>query len=194
MPLGTLAHQYRMRMWNPDGDSGGGEGEGDPATNDTKTYTQEDIDNLQKALDAERKQRSDIEKTHKLTAKELKDLKDASKPELERITGERDELQTKYQQSQSALRNLRAKAVVTDAARDAKARSANAVYALAVDQLEYDDDGNPTNVADVIASIQKSDPDLFGEIVQGKGDGGAGTDSNEGSDMNAILRKMAGRA
>lgn len=199
MPLGSLAQQSRMRMWNTEGGGAGGTGsesqggESDSGnTGETKTYTQADIDNINKALEDERKLRRDAEKVSKDNAKRLKDLEDASKPELERITNERDELKSNYEKALADLRDANARGIVAAAARDAKARSTNAVHALIAKDLEFDESGNPTNVAALIAAVQKSDPDLFGEVVQGKGDGGEGSSAASGDDMNSLIRAAAG--
>lgn len=199
MPLEPLAQQFRMRMWNTEGGGAGGAGSessgagGDPPAGDPKTYSQADIDKLNGALDSERTRAKDFEKTLKSVQAELKKLQDASKPEIERITGERDDLKANYDKALADLRSERSKNIVTAAARDAKARSANAVYALVAPELTYDDDGKPTNVAELIIALQRSDPDLFGEVVEGSGDGGAGSTTTTSSDMNSIIRGMAGR-
>lgn len=202
MPLGPLAQQVRMRMWNTEGGGAGGAGsesqgsESDSGnTGETKTYTQDDIDNINKALEDERKLRRDAERASKDNAKKLKDLEDASKPDIERLTGERDELKTNYEKALVELRDAKAQGIVAKAARDAKAISPNAVYALISRDLEFDDDNKPTNVDALIAGVQKSDPDLFKEIVNGSGDGGAGNTNGAGSDdMNAMIRRAAGRS
>ena len=118
MLIGPLAHQARARMWNTEGGGAGGAGsdspgtEGDPQNTSTKTYTQADIDALEAALAGERKLKADIERSSKATAKQLKDLTDAGKPELERITGERDELATKLADLEKSYRELSSRGIV----------------------------------------------------------------------------------
>lgn len=202
MPHGSLALQSRMRMWNTEGGGAGGAGsesQGSESesgnTGETKTYTQEDIDKLSGSLEAERKRARDLDRDFKKVQSDLKKLQDADKPELERITGERDELNTKYEKALSDLRDARAQTIVAKAARDAKAISPNAVYAMIARGLEFDDNNEPTNVAQLIAGVQKSDPDLFKEIVSGSGDGGAGNNTGAvADDMNSIIRGMAGKS
>ena len=82
---------------------------------------------------------------------------------------------------------------VVNAAERAGARRPLAVYRLIADELDMSsDDGKPTNVAKLIDSLKKSDPDLFRSA--GSADGAArGVAPSASADMNAIMRRAAGR-
>lgn len=59
-----------------------------------------------------------------------------------------------------------------------------------------DEKGNVRDAGKLIEKLKQSDPYLFGKVVQGGGDGGAGNGTNEGNqptDMNAIMRREARR-
>lgn len=92
---------------------------------------------------------------------------------------------------EAQLRSTTARIAVSERARKAGAISPNAVYALIRDDLEFDDDGDATNIADAIAQLRKDEPSLF-RAAAGDGDGGR-RGPNSGDDMNSTIRRMAGR-
>lgn len=206
MPLSLQARAF-VPMWSPD-DSGGGSGsgsggpgdnapgggaggEGDPPGGEPKVVTQEDLDKISAALDAERSQRRSADKAYKDAAAKLKALEDAAKPEVERLSGERDSFKSLYEKAQADLQVIRAKADVISAAKDTV--SPNAVFALAQPHLEYDDEGKATNIDAALDKVRESDPGLFTKTPDGGGDGGRG----KGEDllgMNDVIRHMAGRS
>ncbi len=95
---------------------------------------------------------------------------------------------------ETRLRDLSARSAVTDAAAKANAISPRAVYALIKPDLEFDDDGEPTNVDTLIKQAIKDEPDLF-RAVAGSGDGGKGNGraTNTGNDLNSLIRAGLGR-
>lgn len=109
----------------------------------------------------------------------VKGFEDASKTELEKVAGERDDFATKLQASEDRYRASTARASVIEAATKVNARSPQAVYALARDQITFDDEGKATNVETVVKAIQNDEPDLFRK-ANGTADGGAtgSTDKN----------------
>ncbi len=129
---------------------------------------QGDIDRLTKALDAERRQTAAVQKFAKdrgITVAKAIELfqqaEDANKTELERATTERDRERERADTNAQKLRTANARSAVTDAATKANVVSVNAVYALVRDDLEFDDDGEPTNVDVVIAAARKAEPAMF---------------------------------
>lgn len=92
--------------------------------------------------------------------------------------------------AEQRLRDANARSAVTDAATKANATSTRAVYALIRSDLEFDDDGEPTNVSALISQAKKEEPSLF-RAAAGSGDGGARGESGaagNGNDLNALLR------
>lgn len=67
------------------------------------------------------------------------------------------------------------------------------------DDIEVDEKGKPTNMKDVVKQLKADLPQLFKPNIGGKADGGAGSGAGAndgkpaGDDMNANLRRMAGR-
>lgn len=59
-----------------------------------------------------------------------------------------------------------------------------------------DEKGNVPNAAKALETLKKSDPYLFGRVVQGGGDGGAGNGDDQGTQpksMNQLIRQAAKR-
>lgn len=74
------------------------------------------------------------------------------------------------------------------------------LYGIFRDDIETNDKGKATNMADVVKKAKSDWPELFTDSGdkrrhRGKGDGGSGKGEGEGTgdDMNAALRQMAGR-
>lgn len=91
------------------------------------------------------------------------------------------------------LRATNARVAVTEAAAKANAISGRAVYALIREDLDYDDDGEPTNVAALIAQAKRSDPELF-RAAAGDGDGGKRGPSGNAINVNDVFRQLAENA
>lgn len=117
----------------------------------------------------------DFAKDRGLTVEELVDkfktYEDASKTESEKLTTERDEAVEKASRLEERVREKAGKAAITSEATKANAIDADAVYALVSGALEYDDDGEPTNVDDVMKAAKADHPKLF-KAAAGAGDGG----------------------
>ena len=122
--------------------------------------------------------------------KAAKDATDAEKTELERLSGERDDYKSRYERLESQYRETRAEAAFIEAATKANARSPRTLFRAYRADVAYDDDGAPTNIADLVATLLKEEPDLF-RIPEG--DGGKGGDSVANDDFNTMIRRAAGR-
>ena len=136
--------------------------------------TQKEIRALRKESATYRKRAEEYENANKT---ELQKRDDALKAADQRATA-----------AEQRLQDANARSAVTDAATKANAISTRAVYALIRSDLEFDDDGEPTNVAALLKGAQKDEPSLF-RASNGSGDGGAGGDSNAKPDLNALLRQ-----
>lgn len=125
--------------------------------------------------------------------KALKEHEDAQKTDLERLTGERDEFKTEYERLVSELRDLKSQGAFVEAASKANARAPKTLYRAYRDALEYDDDGNVTNLEAVIAAAKADEPELF-KPATGTSDAGRPGDSPGGTrNVNDLLREMAGQ-
>ena len=182
------------KFFSPDGDGGGGAGAGsstgdgnngnagDTGSGDGDDDSDDGADEtsgLKSALEAERKSRKQFEKDLKAARKELADLQNAGKSEDEQATSRAEAAEARVAELEGKLREKAGKAAVTSAATKANAIDVDAVFALVSSKLDYDDDGEPTNVDDVLATAKTDHPKLF-RAAAGQGDGGkrASTDAN----------------
>ena len=152
----------------------------------------DDLTALRRALDEERKQRRAFERSLKEITTARQQEADAKKTDVERLTAELAALRAERDKAAADLVARDVRDAVVDAATRAGARRPIAVYKLIADELETGDDGKPSNVGKLIESLKKAEPDLFRSA--GSADGaarGLGTPAN--ADMNALLRRAAGR-
>lgn len=144
------------------------------SNNNTKAFTQEDVDRLVGKARREEKAKYD------------KQAQDASKSELEKATNRITELETQ-------IRMRDARDSVVEALSKAGCNNAAAAYRLVSDQIEFDKQGKPENLRELIAEAKALAPQLFG-AAGGKSDGGAGGQSGTGGrSMNDLIRQAAGR-
>jgi len=155
--------------------------DGDATQNDKPVADQEgrDDETLRaegvRALKREQESRKAAEKRANDLETRLKSIEDKDKGDVERVAGERDALAKKLDEMDRRVKDANARGVITDLAIKANAVSAAGVYALVRDRVEFDDEGNPTNAADLLADAKKSEPGMFSKSP---GPGGGG-DSNE---------------
>lgn len=165
-----------------DGDGKGGESKGD-----------DDVAGLKFALESERTKAKTAARELKTAQQELNRLKNAGKTDEEKRDADLKGAQERADVAETRLQTLAGRAAITDAAAKVHAISPKAVFALVKDDLTYNDDGEPTNVAAVIAQARKNEPDLF-RASGGGGDGGAkGKPVTDANDINAAIRRVAGR-
>lgn len=124
--------------------------------------------------------------------KRISTFESANQTELEKREAALKAAEDRATALETRLRDLSARSAVTDAARDAKALSPRAVYATIRDDLEYDDDGMPVNVASLIKQLVKEEPALFDlRAANGSGDGGKGAPAANANSINDVFREMA---
>lgn len=122
---------------------------------------------------------------------EYSDLKTATQSERERLENERDTLKTQADNAFKELREMRARVALQDAVNGLNTIDPATVMDLALPKLDYDDDGNPANIDDVLETLKTTRPKLF-PAAAGSGDGGkGGTPVSAKKDINAALREMA---
>lgn len=173
------------------GDEGGKGGDGDGAADETA--------GLKSALEKERTGRKAADKQVKDLTARLKKLEDAGKTDDERTTARLAELEGLTTTQAAQLRESKTTLALVSAAIDANAkRPAEAARLVDPAAIEYDDDGNVTNAAEVISAAKARVPELFrGGKPSGDGDGGSrggnpGGDGSKGPDMDTMLRRAAG--
>jgi len=137
---------------------------------------------------------SKIEKELKELRTKVADADGASRSEAEKLAQQLVDLQAKMDESSS-----RGQARIAKAAIKAAAASAGATYPDDIPKLiepgdvEFDDDGEPTNVDRLVEALKKSRPALFGTRTPGSGDGGPRGGAASGADgMEGLLRAAAG--
>lgn len=116
----------------------------------------------------------------------LKELEDAQKKaddaklsETERLKKEADEAKTRADATEQKARARVAKAEVLTAATRAGAADADVVFALIKDSVEFDDDGEPTNVTALVEKLLTDKP--FLKQGDGKSGGGQNTSNTNGA-------------
>lgn len=123
--------------------------------------------------------------------KKWEDDENAGKTEIQKLTGERDTLTSQLTQTMESLKTERAERALLAAASAARAVDPEAITALAIRNLEFDDEGKPKNVTDVIEALKKAKPDRFkaaeGSADGSAGDGGSGGGKPPKNDMNAFI-------
>lgn len=168
------------------------EAQTDDQTTDQQPDQTDDLgDKGQAALKAERDARKKAERDLKALNTRLAELENAGKSEDEKRAQALKAAEERATAAESRYRTAIGRAAVTDAASKAGAISTKAVYALIRDDIDFDDDGEPTNIAALIAAAKKDEPQLF-RAAGGSGDGGRGGPPDTTTDMNAQMRKMLG--
>ncbi len=117
------------------------------------------------------------------------ELENTGKTELHRLEGERDTFKTRSTELETRLRDVTASTAARDAAAKAGARSPRAVYALIRSDIEFNKQGEPTNIAELIEAAKTDEPGLF-KAADGTADGGA-SGNNGTRDINSVFRQMA---
>lgn len=150
-----------------------------------------------RALNEERTARQEAERARKSLEKELADLKAQSMTDTEKaIAQARAEGKT---EALGAANGRLLRAEVKALAGGKFADPADAISFLHLDEFKVDGDGefDTKAITKALDQLLKDKPYLAGGIpnrVQGSGDGGARGGNPGGADMNALLRKAAGRA
>lgn len=127
----------------------------------------------------------------------LQQIEDRDKTDLQKATERAAALEARANSAEGRARELAARTAVMDAAANAGLRpgvTPTVLYALVRDAIEFGDDGEPTRkgIDAAIAQVRRDQPGLF---AAGNADAGAGANGvGPTTDMNALLRRAAGRA
>lgn len=164
-----------------DGDKGATGKEGDGAGDD------ELGDKGKAAINAERKRAREEKKRADAAEKKLKDREDADADETEKAKKRADEAESKVSTATDKLRKAN---LITALADEGLTGSKAKAAARLLDDLEYDDDDEPTNLQDAIkAATAEYGEEMFkGAKPKPKPsniDGGAGSEDRDGPKLTA---------
>jgi len=140
---------------------------------ETRTFTQDDVDRIVKERVARVKAAppDDYEEL-KAAAARLAELEESQKTELEKAQARADAAEKEREKVVSEAREIRVRAaILTEAAKpDRKVVDPDLVASLLSPDLEFDDDGTPTNVAKAMDTLLEQRPYL---VVQEAGTRGS---------------------
>lgn len=160
-----------------------------PSDSDTpaESHDTANLDDLKKV----RSEAASLRKRLKDAEAKLSQFEQANQSEDEKIAQRLQQAEERATAAESRLRAEIGRRAVTDEAAKQGAISTKAVYALIRDDIAFDDDGEPTNIADLITQAKKDDPALF-RAASGSADGGKGGQTIK-SDVNESLRSLMRR-
>jgi hypothetical protein len=128
------------------------------------------LEELQRLLDAERKDRADANKEAQSMRAKLRQLEQAeaerqkaSMTEQERIKAELEEARAERDRLAAQAREIVGKSAVLAAAQKAGVIDPDAVYKLLRDDLQFGDDGTPKDIDKQIAELTKAKGYLLGQ-------------------------------
>lgn len=143
------------------------------------------LDDLKKV----RSEAANLRKRLKDAETRLQQFEQANQTEDEKRARALKDAEDRAAAAETRYRAAVGRAAVTDAATKAGALSARAVYALIRDDLDFDDDGEPTNIDALLAQAKKDEPYLF-RAAAGSADGGKNGAAAGTADPNALLRSL----
>jgi hypothetical protein len=106
-----------------------------------------------------------------------------SNAEAERLRAENDELK-------NAIRMRDAREALTNELNAAGARSPELLFGSVQAEIQFDNDGRPTNVAAIATNLKQKFPEQFGSDHRASIDGGAGRGSQNNFLTRDTLAKM----
>lgn len=202
MLIGILG--LRRDCWLPfrEGDDGDGGGTnpsdgGDGAGGDGSGGDGEDVTGLKNALASARTDAKTSKSELTRLQQRLAELEGGGKSESEQLQEKLKAAEERAEKAELLARETAGKAALVDAAVKARAKYPDLVWKSIGAQLEYDDDGRPTNASALVVDLRKQAPDLFRSADPGLGDAGAGrgdgASSSPNEQMNRVLRRAAGK-
>lgn len=198
-----LARIYRGRLIpiirGAEGDGDGGDGDGDKGgsgggTGD-RTFTPEQQQIVDKIVQerlarAKTAPPADYEDL-KAKAAKLDEFEAKNKSELEKANERAAQLERERDDARLEAQETRLRNSIIAAAAGKLADPTDAVALLDRASIEYDGDGSPSNIDELITSLITAKPHLAGR-GGGHADQGARSGGNGGGDMNQLLRRAAG--
>jgi len=148
---------------------------------DVRSLVGSNVSGLRNALDAERKSRKDIEKQLRDAARKLEDGSDHRKA---------------LEETAARLQATEQQAAFYDQAHAAGVTNLRLAFLAAQEAGLIEKDGRSGGIRCDFAAMQKQFPELFGRkagLPPGHAGNGAGSERTPGDDMNALIRRAAGR-
>lgn len=105
----------------------------------------------------------------------------------ERQQREAQEAQERLERLEQENRALKVGSAIRSAATDAKAFNPDLIASMLDARVTLDDQGNPTNLQDLLKELRQSDPYLFKRVDQGGGEG-TGQEQAPAGSMNDFIR------
>lgn len=168
-----------------DNDDAGRDAQDDQTDESGQDDKGEDVSGLKAALVAERKSVGDLKRQVRDLTKKLDEADGKGKSEM-------DKLSDRLESIIGRLKERGGRDAVRDAATKAGSPKPDLVYRLVRADLAFDDDGEPTNVDDLIRELKGEDPDLFKKPA-GSADAGKGRGGREGVTGDWVRDGLAAR-
>lgn len=131
-------------------------------TSTERTFTQEDVNRLiQQRLADERKKFADYDKLKT----RVQEIEEASKTEEQKRLERIQVLEAENQKLQQTYRQTRIESAIVAAASEIGLDAKAAQRLADMDSLQFDDNGNPTNAADVVRAVAEAWPGLVKQRV-----------------------------
>lgn len=121
---------------------------------------------------------------------EAQTLRQQNETDAERQQREAQERQERLERLEQENRTLKVGSAIQKAAQDAKAFNPALISSMLDSRVTLDDQGNPTNLQDLLRELRQSDPYLFKRADANGGDGGGQEGQPTGS-MNDVIRAAA---
>ena len=161
----------------------------------TEVTTQADVNDAAAetiSLDEAKKLRSEsasLRKRLKDAESRVQKFETQNQTEAEKREAALAQAEERASTAESRYRKAVGRAAVAEEASRSGAISPKAIHALIQDDIEFDDEGNPANVAGLIDKLRTEEPVLFRTP---SADGGKGKPVTN-QDMNSLIRRAAGR-
>jgi len=168
------------------------EGNDEAQTDETTSEQPDDYAELKGALARERDAAKALKKDLRDAVKRLSDLENAGKPELERVTEERDALAKELASVTGMVRESTAKELVFNQAQKAGAPKPGTIWRIVKHDLEYDDDGAVTNLDAVLRDLKTESPEMFRAVGPADSASGAGSPARGGDWLRNAMQAKRG--
>lgn len=173
---------------------------------DSKGQNEEfDEARARKTIENQRKEEKRLKAALQQASAELKAIKDKDLPAAEKQRKDLEEANEKVSNLTRKMRKSSLRAEVLEQATKLKFRSPSlATRLIDMDEVDWDEDDEPTNVVGLLKDILEEDPSLRGrrsrtaseddeQDEEGEGDGRKRDSAKSGDFINRQIRKAAGR-
>lgn len=113
----------------------------------------------------------------------------ATAPAVSDTSAELEQLRAENENLRQAIRRRDARQAAIDELKKENARSPELLFASVQDEIQFDRDGRPANIAAVVAELKSNFPEQFGTDAPASIDAGAGrTDQNDFLTREALAK------